>query len=392
MKSPVIRLLSLTLIVFLFILLPCGAAISRESKSKGTIQRSAQHDKSSKSSKDSVKSSERNKRSTSVKCKTSCAEHLCRSIDIFHNITVGTAGPADETSVFPENFDATVIADYYVCHSSLRRTISPPLVIFFPGAPASKSSYTMFASGLAAKGYVVAVVDHWVSMQAGPSVVSMNGCSPFDIYRILAHVNNQDDFAVNSDQVIVMGHSFGGAMGISAASEICLVPFCPPGTTISLPTKVKLLVGYGTSVFAQGLGGAPMTNLGNLVLSRNKTVPVLAMFGQGEKATIETWPPENSNVTRFQFTFDQFHSPKLFLIAEGLDHDSIADHVVSTRNWMLSQLPRETQVQMVVNTFSEWIDATLRGNIDSDMCDHFVENDIVEILEAEDGTTMCFQV
>jgi len=59
---------------------------------------------------------------------------------------------------------------------------------------------------------------------------------------------------------------------------------------------------------------------------------------------------------------------------------------------MLSLLPREEQVETVVNTVSEWIKFALSGTIDSDLCKYFVENDFLEILEAEDGTTMCFQV
>lgn len=129
-----------------------------------------------------------------------------------------------------DNLAAETTVDIYECGDK----VTPSLVVFVCGGGVPKSAYSTFAAGLSAKnGYAVAVIEHLV--QFGPFSPPLNFGTPVDIENTIAYAETNLD--VDMSSIILMGHSFGGGMVMSALSNECIFPLCkdpalpfpPPG-------------------------------------------------------------------------------------------------------------------------------------------------------------------
>lgn len=123
-----------------------------------------------------------------------------------------------------------------------------PLVIVLQGALVDKSRYAEFGRRLAARGYVVVIPNH-------EQVVPGFGLALFTEVGVVTDVLEQMRLAdqdpssrhfliVDTEHLGLVGHSFGGAVAINAAAEICELPFaCKDG--FERPDALKAVVVYG---------------------------------------------------------------------------------------------------------------------------------------------------
>ena len=111
-----------------------------------------------------------------------------------------------------------------------------PLIIFSPGAGASRFIYTTIAQEIARKGYIVASLDHpfdalVVEFPDGRLIRGVDIDSPY-LVELMVEVRAQDvsfvidelgstsllyPFSVNVNNTVVVGHSLGGATSAEAA-------------------------------------------------------------------------------------------------------------------------------------------------------------------------------
>jgi dienelactone hydrolase len=159
-----------------------------------------------------------------------------------------------------DSFRSEVLLDVYQCNVKHSRRGSDdddlrPLIIFAPGAPLPKDKYTLFATGLANKGYVVMVLEHPAIMSGQHETLYFT--SPADLANAISYAEAQTDFAVDTDNIIVVGHSFGASSVLFALDKLCHYPFCirgpvhfaPVPAPVPLHPGVKAAVAFGFSLF-----------------------------------------------------------------------------------------------------------------------------------------------
>ena len=138
-----------------------------------------------------------------------------------------------------------------------------PVALLMQGAKVHRMHYEAYARAVAAYGFVVVVPNHkrlvffdsnYYPSQKMPAATidwmddeNANAASP------LAG-------RIDTDTLVLLGHSFGGAAALGVAEESCGIPFC---TTLgySLPSEVKAASLFGTNNKAPLLGtSAAMDN------------------------------------------------------------------------------------------------------------------------------------
>lgn len=203
----------------------------------------------------------------------------------------------DRTDIyFPRNTEATL-----------------PAVLFLPGALVNKVYYSEFARQVASRGFVVVVPNH---RRALPE---------FEIAGLLAQTaqietvieylktetsnpSSQLFGKVDPDTVVLMGHSHGGAVGLTAIENTCLYPLCME-SEFTLPDAVVAGVFFGTH---QQDGES-----GEYRVTENEGIPVALISGSQDGVAT----PEE-----IQQTYTRIEEPpKLLVILEGINHYGITD-------------------------------------------------------------------
>lgn len=123
-----------------------------------------------------------------------------------------------------------------------------PLVILLQGALVDKSRYAQFGQRLAAQGYVVVIPNH-------EQLVPGFGLALFTEVGVVTDVLEQMRLAdqdpsssqfliVDTERLGLVGHSFGGAVAINAAANICELPVACQDS-FARPEALKAVVVYG---------------------------------------------------------------------------------------------------------------------------------------------------
>lgn len=188
-----------------------------------------------------------------------------------------------------------------------------PIVLMLQGALIDKSDYSNFATQVARYGFVVVVPNHEITR------TRPDGSSTTDLIAEQRQVNDvltqlkAEDVdrtsplfqIVDTTKLGLMGHSFGGAVGIGATqTEIQL-----PGNEDYTPLpELKAGIFYGTSF------GNPQT--GEFLPINNK-VPLGLIRGSVDSV---------SPLIRSQSTYDQIQNPpKALITVEGANHYGITN-------------------------------------------------------------------
>jgi hypothetical protein len=263
---------------------------------------------------------------------------------------------------------AEVKIDLYQCSN---RNTAQPLVILACGGGVPKDAYGSFAEGLSAKGYIVSVIEHLIKL--GPTSPPRNFGNAVDIQNTIAYVEGQQAAGllnVDLTQIVLMGHSFGFSTVLNALNEFCPFPFCknpsvpfpPSGVTVPLHPGVVLATAYGASLADQSAGFSTLKNVGD--------IPVGIINGAGDINFFTTRAGENLT----QGTFDRLNPTKIIAAIENLDHFSISEIVTNTnRGDILSTLPREKQIAVVIDAMSFFLKQSLKNNPTTNFCNQIKE-------------------
>jgi dienelactone hydrolase len=163
-------------------------------------------------------------------------------------------------------FDSTDI--YYPIVPSSGTTL--PVVLLLQGALVERDDYANYASQIAKYGFVVVVPDH-IRTLVGP-MSSFTGFFP-DQHLINDVLNFMVDENQNTGSPLagqidfntagLLGHSFGGAVGLASIANICLPVLCNPTLGFSRPTALKAGIFYGANLRDQITGQfIPINNSG----------------------------------------------------------------------------------------------------------------------------------
>ncbi len=139
-----------------------------------------------------------------------------------------------------------------------------PVALMLQGANVDKQYYAGIAGRVARYGFVVVVPNHESSSVAGTGLF-MEQSVIVDALEAIETLGNDASSElsgrVDASLAGLLGHSYGGVVGVSALTGQCTFPFCTP--PFALPGSVKAGAFYGTNMRSP-LGGAiaPLNNDG----------------------------------------------------------------------------------------------------------------------------------
>ena len=145
---------------------------------------------------------------------------------------------AQYTTLIPNssgNFDP---ADIYYPIVSNSDPDPLPVALFLQGALVDRSDYANFANIVASYGFVVVVPDRIRSLSNPATGETFTGAFPQtaqinEVLNFVAQENLDSTSPVHGildpEQLALLGHSFGGAVGLSAINDSCIPGVCTQG-------------------------------------------------------------------------------------------------------------------------------------------------------------------
>lgn len=190
-----------------------------------------------------------------------------------------------------------------------------PIALMLQGALVDKSNYSSFASQVASYGFVVVVPNHQRSLtgpkgQAATGLFSEEG----QVKDVLAQMRVEDSNPaspifkiVDTSKLGLLGHSFGGAVGLGATQEA----YCQPGFCsgkYSRPPELKAGIFYGANFRNQ---------TGEFLPINNASIPIGLIQGSLDGVAAPA---------RSQATYDKIlNPPKALMTIAGANHYSITN-------------------------------------------------------------------
>ncbi len=190
------------------------------------------------------------------------------------------------------------------------RTDSFPIALMLQGANVDKSYYSQFANKVASYGFIVVVPNNFTS------VINREGLFAqvekiIDVLEFMKteNANTTSPVAdiIDTQKLVLLGHSYGGIIGINAIRGVCKIPFC--SGEYSRPKELVAGVFFGTYLRNFETGTTiPTDNLG---------IPIaLIAGGEDSRATPEY-------VKR---TYELIQKPpKALIVIPGANHYGITD-------------------------------------------------------------------
>jgi len=184
-----------------------------------------------------------------------------------------------------------------------------PIVLLLQGAKVARGFYSGVAAGVAAYGFIVVVPDHTSNNIGGPGlytelseIAAAGAQMKIEAMSATAPVRG----VVDTTRVALMGHSYGGASGLSGMANTCFPPI--PLCTFQRPPELAAGAFYGTNLATPVLG-VPALDTGAL--------PVLLVQGDRDGKAL---PADALK------TYDQIQKrPKAILTLLGANHYGVTD-------------------------------------------------------------------
>ncbi|WP_193199790.1 ScyD/ScyE family protein [Nostoc sp. MG11] len=225
-----------------------------------------------------------------------------------------------------------------------------PIALMLQGALVDKADYSNYAQAVASYGFVVVVPNNQRTVTA-PNGETVTGLlsEQGQVNDVLDQMKVEDAdptsqiFEIADTETLgLLGHSFGGAVGLGATQdEICIPGICSQDYTI--PPELQAGIFYGTSFRDQQTGKfLPIDNEGIAV-------------GLIQGSLDGVIPPINS-----QTTYDQIlNPPKVSVTVEGANHYGITNEDNPEREPNRPTLGQTT----ITETIARWSGLFLRSHL-----------------------------
>ena len=186
-----------------------------------------------------------------------------------------------------------------------------PIALLLPGSRVDTSQYSEFAKIVASYGFTVVVPERIRSLPnfgfTGllPEVSQVN-----DVLQFMLTENSNPDSPIagtlDPDNLVLLGHSFGGAVGLSAINNSCIFPLCEG--QFQLPQQLRAAAFFGTSTFI---------GTGEFFPVNNQGIPVALVVGNQDGLVA----PELTQVD-----YDSIQEPpKTLITVNGANHYGITN-------------------------------------------------------------------
>ena len=168
----------------------------------------------------------------------------------------------DEVEVF--SLELPVVGDPTDIYAPIADGIAFPVALLLQGANVDKQYYAETASLIARYGFIVVVPNHTSIGFAGEGLFMEQSVIPEAIEgldQLDADADSPLFGRIDTGVVGLLGHSYGGVVGVYALTEQCQFPFCVG--TFTLPSQIGAGVFFGTNM-RPPFGGAidPLPNAG----------------------------------------------------------------------------------------------------------------------------------
>lgn len=185
-----------------------------------------------------------------------------------------------------------------------------PVVALLQGANVDKSRYGAVSRTLARQGFVVVVPNHLRPL-GGPLPPGLF-TSQTVIPNVLAAAATEDGRPgspvrgiVDTDRLGVVGHSFGGAVALFAAADVCEPPLCDG--PYRRPAQLKAVAAYGTNLATGERLDRDLDTSGVAVALVQGTLDGIAPLAEAE------------------VTFPSLEQPRALITVAGANHYGITD-------------------------------------------------------------------
>lgn len=244
-------------------------------------------------------------------------------------------------------------ADIYFPNPSNLKTgnYSFPIALLLEGANVDKSNYSNFASIVARYGFVVVVAN-----QPAPPQFGFAGLLPTtsQINAVLAQMVVENSKAtspiagvVNTQKLALLGHSAGGAVGLSAIANLCLPFVCE--TSFSRPKELVAGVFFGAN-----LRKFPTEEF---IPINNSGIPIALLQGNIDSIALPA---------RAKATYDQIKDPpKALITVLGANHYGITNTNNPLGARPDTNAPTIAQ-DVAVETVARWSGLFLRASVLND--------------------------
>lgn len=239
---------------------------------------------------------------------------------------------------------------YYPVLSGINsQQTSLPVALLLQGALVDKSDYSTFANTVARYGFVVVVPNHIRTAISPTGAVTGLIAEQQQVNDVLSYIKTDTSIAalpvansLDPNTLVLLGHSFGGAVGMAAIQGNCIPVLCTNNFT--RPPELKGGIFYGTNfLIGQGGGGRPIVN--------NDGIPLALV--QGDRDGVAT--PSNAELT---YTGIQ-DPPKALINLLGANHYGITNN-----DNLIRESVRPTLDQAVsIETIARWSALFLRGTV-----------------------------
>ncbi len=263
-----------------------------------------------------------------------------------------------------ESYSTTISANnhladiYYPKPSELNSgNYSFPIALLWQGAFVDKSFYSDYASLVARYGFVVVVPNHLgpspINPTSPPNLVSQTSQIGAVLSQMaIENTNRTSPIAsvVDTQRLGLLGHSFGGAVGLSAIANKCLTELFLCREPFTRPKKLLAGAFFGSNL------RNPIAN--EFVPIANDGIAVALIQGDIDGVALPA--------DRAQSTFDQIQTPpKALVTVRGANHFGITD--VNNPPGANPDRNTPTVDQVVgIETIARWSALFLRANMVED--------------------------
>ena len=185
---------------------------------------------------------------------SSCDRYINRSSRNCPNLEPEFQEVGTYTSTIASNGDKT---DIYYPISSQPEEESFPIALLLQGFNVNKSYYSQFATEVARYGFVVVVPNHFTSARTGGRGRPELFAQVNQVTEVLADLKREPNNAnspianlLDTQKMVLIGHSHGGFMGMDAIRGACDMPFCEG--TYRRPTELKAGVFFAADFWEDG--------------------------------------------------------------------------------------------------------------------------------------------
>jgi dienelactone hydrolase len=255
------------------------------------------------------------------------------------------------TTTIAANGDATDI--YYPIVDATTYPSEFPIALLLQGAQVDKGDYSNFASQVASYGFIVVVPNHQrtVTTPTGQSFTGLFS-EPQQINDVLEQMVIEDNNPnspiaeiVDTDKLGLLGHSFGGSVGLGASqSDVCIPGIC--SEDYSPPPELMAGIYYGANF------KDPVTNVFPAINNKDVVTGLIVGDRDGVVQPFST-----------QKTYDQIlNSSKALITVEGANHYGITNQDNLVREPSRPILDQSIGVETISRWSALFLQAHLQGS------------------------------